>query len=565
MKIEWKRWIENPVHSAFLTSVLFSAILVPYWWLAYKWSISFFSDPATRFTFISTSCILILAIIDGAFLIRYYQIVQKNRLAFALKQLEIGSENYRSLIEHAPFPIIVTKLSDQTILLINNEATKLFAINPDEKFGKIINYQILNHEKLQQFTHMMSEKKQIENFEIPFYAKTGELVYASLSANIINYLGEKAIFTAIVNITERVTLEQEIIKREEKFSTFFHEVPNPLIILSESGEILEVNSCYEQYFQMSTNELVGKNLNEMQIFSEINIDFIFADDNQQPSPIETIIELPGGQNRYVILHTRQINIQNVSRILLLIQDIDDMKRTQNAISKANNQLSILNSVTRHDILNRIMIITSFGKFLEQNCTDEPEKRWISILMKSADDIQTLIDFTHQYQDLGVNPPKWQNVTEIMKKKSIRLLLSDIVVHEPVESYEIYVDPLFEKVMYNLVDNSIRHGEHVTDITLSYERNDPYLIFRYEDNGVGIDDTDKKNIFQKGFGKNTGLGLFLIREIVSLTGIQITETGEKGFGVRFDMKIQAGSFRAGQTNTKQTVSQEHDDNINNKIL
>jgi signal transduction histidine kinase len=39
-----------------------------------------------------------------------------------------------------------------------------------------------------------------------------------------------------------------------------------------------------------------------------------------------------------------------------------------------------------------------------------------------------------------------------------------------------------------------------------------------------------------FGKNTGLGLFLVREILSLIGITITETGEPNAGARFGRGI-----------------------------
>ncbi len=44
----------------------------------------------------------------------------------------------------------------------------------------------------------------------------------------------------------------------------------------------------------------------------------------------------------------------------------------------------------------------------------------------------------------------------------------------------------------------------------------------EDDGDGIPDDKKEMIFEKNFGKNTGLGLFLAREILSITGITIQE-------------------------------------------
>ena len=68
----------------------------------------------------------------------------------------------------------------------------------------------------------------------------------------------------------------------------------------------------------------------------------------------------------------------------------------------------------------------------------------------------------------------------------------------------------------------------------------------EDDGVGISDENKEKIFDRGFGKNTGLGLFLSREILSLTGITIHETGEPGKGVRFEIKLPNGAYRFANT-------------------
>ncbi|PWR76255.1 PAS domain S-box protein [Methanospirillum stamsii] len=542
MKERWNTWRKEPVSGAFLISILFALILFPYWWLLDQWSRTFFIDHVTQFTFTSTTFIVVLAIIDSTFLIRYYQILQKNKLAHAMNEICENAENCRAMVENAPFPIIVTKYLDNSILVMNKEAKILFLENPEDNVEKKISEEFLSIIKTEHFSDTLPGKKQVFGYEISFDTKTRGTIYTSLSANVIDFLGERAIFTAFVDITDRIALEREILRREEKFSTFFHEVPNPLLILSDTGHILEVNSGCEQYFGLKKEDIITKKLDELIIFSEFNQDSITQLKETKLSSIETLIELPDGQKRYVILHIRLISIRNITHTLLLIQDIDEIKRVQNAISQANNQLSILNSITRHDILNRIMIITSFGQLLEKKISDEPEKRWISIILQSAEDIHTLIDFTRQYQDLGLHEPKWQDVSEIMQKSGIRSLLSDISLHLPDESIEIYADPMLEKVLYNLVDNSVRHGERVTDITLSYKKNGDNLVLRYEDNGIGIDEKDKKNIFTKGFGKNTGLGLFLIREILSLTNITITEHGEKDTGVRFDMKIPSGTFR-----------------------
>ena len=55
----------------------------------------------------------------------------------------------------------------------------------------------------------------------------------------------------------------------------------------------------------------------------------------------------------------------------------------------------------------------------------------------------------------------------------------------------------------------------------------HKLIVYHDDGVGISDKDREHLFKKGFGKNKGLGLFLVREVPAITGITIEEKGRAG--------------------------------------
>ena len=63
-----------------------------------------------------------------------------------------------------------------------------------------------------------------------------------------------------------------------------------------------------------------------------------------------------------------------------------------------------------------------------------------------------------------------------------------------------------------------------------------LLLFFEDNGIGISEIDKARIFSRGIGKNTGLGLFLTREILAITRIGITENGGFRKGARFVLRV-----------------------------
>ena len=158
-------------------------------------------------------------------------------------------------------------------------------------------------------------------------------------------------------------------------------------------------------------------------------------------------------------------------------------------------------------------------------------------------IERQIVFTREYQDLGVKAPIWQDISHCLKLAAGALPMRDVRVVDEIDGLEIYADPLFEKVFYNLIDNALRYGgTGMTTIRFSHQESGPDLTISVEDDGVGITAEDKKRLFERGFGHHTGLGLFLSREILSITGIAITESGEPGRGARFVMVIPNGAWR-----------------------
>jgi signal transduction histidine kinase len=100
------------------------------------------------------------------------------------------------------------------------------------------------------------------------------------------------------------------------------------------------------------------------------------------------------------------------------------------------------------------------------------------------------------------------------------------------------DSLLKQLFYNFLDNSLKHGEKVTEIRLYYTKEGDGLKLSYEDNGVGIPEADKPKLFHEGFstGKSTGLGLFLIKKMVEVYGWTITEEGKPGKGAKISITI-----------------------------
>ena len=111
--------------------------------------------------------------------------------------------------------------------------------------------------------------------------------------------------------------------------------------------------------------------------------------------------------------------------------------------------------------------------------------------------------------------------------------------------EVLADPMLSKVFLNLLENTVRYGDKTSNVKVHCERDGMDLLIVYEDRGPGIPIPEKEKVFWKGYGKGSGLGLFLIREILGITGIEILENGVPGQGARFEMRVPPGRFRTNE--------------------
>jgi signal transduction histidine kinase len=212
------------------------------------------------------------------------------------------------------------------------------------------------------------------------------------------------------------------------------------------------------------------------------------------------------------------------------------------ITRVNDKLNLLNSITRHDILNQLTAILGYLEMMQMKFPDPSLQEYIDKEIHAAHNIETQIMFTKDYQDIGVQSPGWFNVRKIILSNAANLPLSTVKLVVHFDNLEIFADPLFEKVFYTLLENALRHGITVTGIEFSYRRKEEDLVVVYQDNGEGIPAEYKEAIFQRKFFKHTGFGLYLSQTILGITGMTIRENGEPGKGARFEILVPKGAFR-----------------------
>ena len=226
----------------------------------------------------------------------------------------------------------------------------------------------------------------------------------------------------------------------------------------------------------------------------------------------------------------------------LTEDIKKRQKVEAALETANQKLSLLSQITRHDISNRVFALLAELDLAKELAKEPRLTESLLQLERTSMAIQDQIAFTKDYQEIGTQAPSWYLVTPLIRSAADPLYLPEVNVSVHCDGVEVFADAMISKVFYNLIHNALRHGEHLTRITFSYQVSGTDLVIFAEDNGIGIVLKEKENIFRKGFGKDSGLGLFLSREILSITGITIQETGEHGKGARFEIHVPDGDWR-----------------------
>ncbi|WP_319579346.1 CHASE4 domain-containing protein [uncultured Methanospirillum sp.] len=228
--------------------------------------------------------------------------------------------------------------------------------------------------------------------------------------------------------------------------------------------------------------------------------------------------------------------------LCVVTDISQYRTAEHELLLSNKKLSLLGSMTRHDIVNQLTTIRGMLGLIRRKNADTSLTQLISSAEDAAEKINKHIEFSKEYQKAGIEKPRWQDLRTVWNLAYAMSRRKGLTFTVNGENYEIYADQLLQKVFYNLIENSLKHGKNVFYITISTQREGTDLLIIYSDDGGGIPDTMKDRIFERGVGAGTGWGLFFAKEVLSLTGMDIRESGTFGIGAEFVITVPEEVFR-----------------------
>jgi len=380
-------------------------------------------------------------------------------------------------------------------------------------------------------------KKYQQHLEQQVYERTKELILANEQL--------------LQESKERQKSQEALEHSEKKYRELVENANSIILRVNDEGIITFFNEFAEKFFGISQAEIIGKN-----IFGSV-----IAIKDRSQKDIEDSVRTFLKPTEYLAFNEIECVRRNgepvwvawtnkavldphgaVSEFLVVGMDITERKQVENALYQVNSKLNVVSSVARHDILNKLTIISSTLSLLKESVTDPTLAEFLKQSEVATVAITRQMEFTRDYKNMGMEKADWQDV-----EKTIHTVLDNnfgtaIRYDLRLKGLEIFADSWLKKVFSNMTDAMIRYGIQTNTIRISYKESEEGLHLFFEGDGEGIPVDQKERLFEHGYGGTNGFGLFLAREILAITGITIRETGEPGKNLRFDMQVPKRVYR-----------------------
>jgi PAS domain S-box-containing protein len=458
--------------------------------------------------------------------------------------LEENQQKFAGLFSGNPEATVYVD-PDMHILDVNPRFESLFGYSVSEIKGKNIN-DVIVPENLLEEGRMLDEKaaEGCVYHDTFRKRKDGSLIPVSVSAAPINVHDKMIGYVWLYkDISQQKTVEEALKESEERFKASFAGGPEASVYLTPDFQIQDVNRRFEQLFGYSLAEIKGKQLDDVVVQKDKKKEAAMLNEKAVGGYVyhDTVRRRKDGSIVPVSISAAPIVIKGqLSGLVGTYKDISDLKSAEEKLAVMNEKLRVVGGLTRHDVRNKLSIVTGNAYLIKRKLKDHPEAMEDFEELESAcAAIVQLLEFARDYERLRVEELTYVDLEDSIEKTvSLFTNMDQTKIVNECHGLTVLADSLLSKLFYNLIDNSLKHGSHVTRIGISCEESKDELRLVYEDNGVGITQEAKPRLFSEGYttGKGSGHGLYLIRKMMEAYGWSIRETGLPGKGARFVIAI-----------------------------
>jgi len=462
------------------------------------------------------------------------------------------TKNYLSnLLDYANAPIIVWD-NKKRITLFNNAFESFTGHKKESVLGRkvAVLFLPLQKEAIMQTIETATKGEKWKSVEIPILCKDKEIKIALWnSANITDKEGKTvATIAQGQDITKRKKGEQELVESEAKLKRIFNVLPDFVFFKDNDLKYVVANGALESFFGLKPGEVVGKTDSD---FMPRDAALSCGETDRKTMQLGYVSAEETVNGRIYSTVKRKVTDETgtIVGIAGIIRDITEQKKAEESLKKTlvklekmNEKLEVVSSLVRHDLRNKFS--TMLGRIYlakKKLSKDHEALADLDEVQSAISESERILNFARVYEIMGIEELSYVTVSYSIQD-AISLLpeahskLQGIKIVDETKELTVLSDSLLRQLFYNLIHNSIVHGEHVGKIIIRYKQNRDNLELIYEDDGVGILKAEKEKVFKEGYGKSTGFGLYLIKKMCEVYSWSIKETGKQGKGAQFTITM-----------------------------
>ncbi|OKY78026.1 MAG: Signal transduction histidine kinase containing PAS domain [Candidatus Methanohalarchaeum thermophilum] len=318
-------------------------------------------------------------------------------------------------------------------------------------------------------------------------------------------------------------------KIRRKYKKLFLDSPIGLVEASSEGQILRINQEMLDILKINFHE----DPRECNIFQLLEINPKECDNG------ERVIEV-NGDRIWIKFRINQLKTSPLNKNKYIISCLDISERKE-----AEKQQNFLHSILRHDLKNKIQILEGYHDLLMEKGLNEKTKNYLKKSEKVIEEITGLIKKVKTLKKATKKEEtKAIEVGEIIgksvKERKPQANEKNIEITQEKIDCKIKGGKLLKELFNNLIENAIKHSK-CKKIKISSKTKNEKCIITIEDDGKGIPDKLKQKVFRRSFKhgetSETGLGLYIVREIARAYGGKVKVKDSKLGGARFDVYLK----------------------------
>ena len=391
-----------------------------------------------------------------------------------------------------------------------------------------------------------SKTKKVESRDI-VNTKVDKIYHTTVSP-ILDENGEPIRYIHFArDITEQRKMEEALKASEEKYRELINGMNDTAWVIGFDGKFIDVNKAAVRVLGYSREELLK--MGPFDIDGSLTREQIMELIRRMPEDkiqvFETTHVTKDGRVIPVEISSSLVTYGGKRAILSIARDISERRMAEEKISQimeelrlANEKLVVVGKWARHDARNKLSAIKNSLYLAKKELPkDHPVLKHLEEINAACDKIIEIFNFASAYEMIGVEERSYINVGKIFDEAvSLASGLEGIKIINECYSLEVLADSQLRQLFYNTIENSMKHGEKVSQIRLHYREEREALKLIYEDDGIGISDEIRAHLFKEGYGKGTGYGLYLAKKLCEIYGWRIEETGQYGKGAQFTISI-----------------------------